>query len=156
VAGSEPGRSVRFYVRELEGGKLRPVTPKNMEVYQAEKVLSPDGQWLAASEAGKKACLYPVDGGEPRPIAGLADGETPIQWSADGHSLFVRRRDETPPRIDKLDLATGRHELWKQIMPSDSTGVVRTPMVLPSRDGRAYAYSYLRILSDLYIAEGLK
>ena len=41
-------------------------------------------------------------------------------------------------------------------MPSDSTGVVRTPIVLPSRDGRAYAYSYLRILSDLYIAEGLK
>jgi hypothetical protein len=127
-----------------------------MEIRQAQKVLSPDGQWIAANETGKKACLYPVEGGDPRPIAGLADGEAPIQWSADGRSLFVGRWDETPVRIYRLDLATGRRDLWRQILSSDSTGVVRTPLVLPSRDGRAYAYSYLRILSDLYMVEGLK
>ena len=32
VAGSEPGHSTRLYVRDLEGGKLQPVTPEKMEV----------------------------------------------------------------------------------------------------------------------------
>jgi Tol biopolymer transport system component len=156
VAGSEPGHSTRLYIRDLEGGRLQPVTPEKIEVYVGQNPLSPDGKWIAANEAGKKACLYPVEGGEPRSISGIADGEAPIQWSADGHSIFVRRWDEMPVRVYRLDLATGRRDLWKQIMPGDSTGVVQIRGVLPTRDGRAYAYSYMRILSDLYVVDGLK
>ena len=156
VSGSEPGHGNRLYVRDLEGGKLQPVTPERIEVGVGQNILSPDGKWIAAGEAGKKACLYPVEGGEPRPIPGIADGDAPIQWSDDGHSLFVRRWDELPARIYRLDLASGRRDLWKQIMPGDPTGVVQIRGVLPARDGRAYAYSYMRILSQLYVVEGLK
>jgi Tol biopolymer transport system component len=158
VAGSEPGHAVRIFVRDLEGGKLRPVTPEKMEVNPGQSILSPDGHWVAAGESGKKAYLYPVEStaGEPRPIPGINDNEAPIQWSADGHSVYVRRLDEVPARIYRLDLSTGRRELWKQIMPDNPTGVVQIRGVLPSRDGRAYAYNYLRILSGLYVAEGLK
>jgi Tol biopolymer transport system component len=156
VAGSEPGHSTRFYVRDLEGGKLQPLTPEKVEVSTAEDILSPDGKWVAVSEAGQNARLYPVDGGEPRPISGIAEGDVPIQWTSDGRSLYVRRWDEIPARVFRLDLGTGRRELWKQIMPADHTGVVKISGILPTPDGRAYAYSYLRVLSELYVVEGLK
>jgi hypothetical protein len=61
-----------------------------------------------------------------------------------------------PARVFRLDLGTGRRELWKQIMPADRTGVIDIRGILPTPDGRAYAYSYLRILSELYVVEGLK
>jgi hypothetical protein len=79
-----------------------------------------------------------------------------IQWTSDGRSLYVRRWDEIPARVFRLDLGTGRRELWKQIMPADHTGVVKISGILPSPDGRAYAYSYLRVLSELHVVEGLK
>ncbi len=156
AAGNEPGHSTRLYVRDLEGGKLQPLTPEKVEVSVGQDILSPDGKWIAVSEAGQNARLYPVDGGEPRPISGIADGDVPIQWTADGRSLYVRRWDEIPARVFRLDLTTGRRELWKQIMPADRTGVVQIRGILPTPDGRAYAYSYLRILSELYEVEGLK
>jgi Tol biopolymer transport system component len=156
VAGSEPGHSTRLYVRDLDGGKLQPVTPENIEVSVGVDILSPDGKWIAVAEAGQNARLYPVDGGEPRPISGIAEGEVPVQWTANGRALYVRRWDEMPARVFRLDLETGRRELWRQIMPADRTGVVNIRGVLPTPDGRAYAYSYLRILSELYVVEGLK
>jgi len=156
VAGNQPGHSTRLYVRDLEGGKLQPVTPEKVEVSVAQDILSPDGKWIAVSEVGQNARLYPVDGGESRPISGIAEGDVPIQWTADGRSLYVRRWDELPARVFRLDLETGRRELWKQIMPADHTGVVQIRGGLPTPDGRAYAYSYLRILSELYEVEGLK
>jgi eukaryotic-like serine/threonine-protein kinase len=156
VAGSEPGHSSRIYVRDLDGGKLQPVTPEKVEVSIGQDILSPDGKWIAVSEADQKAKLYPVDGGEPRPISGIAEGDVPVQWTADGRSLYVRRWDEMPARVFRLDLETGRRELWKQIMPADHTGVVKISGMLPTPDGRAYGYSYMRILSQLYAVEGLK
>jgi serine/threonine protein kinase len=156
VAGSDRGHSTRLYVRDLDGGKLQPLTPENIEVSVGQDILSPDGKWIAISEAGQNARLYPVDGGEPRPISGVAEGDVPIQWTADGRSLYVRRWDEMPARVFRLDLGTGRRELWKQIMPADRTGVIDIRGILPTPDGRAYAYSYLRILSELYVVEGLK
>jgi serine/threonine protein kinase/Tol biopolymer transport system component len=156
VAGSEPGHSSRLYVRDLEGGKLQPVTPEKVEVSVGQDILSPDGKWIAVSEAGQNAKLYPVDGGEPRPISGIAEGDVPIQWTADGRSLYVRRWDEIPARVFRLDLGTGRRELWKQVMPADHTGVIKISGILPTPDGRAYAYSYLRVLSGMYVVEGLK
>jgi len=156
VAGFEPGHSTRLYVRDLEGGKLQPVTPEGIEVSVGQNVLSPDGKWIAAVEAGKKASLYPVDGGEPRPIPGIEDKEAPIQWSTDGRSLYVRHWDDVPSKIDRVDIATGRRELWKEIMPGDPTGVVQIRGVLPAANGKAYAFSYMRILAQLYVVEGLK
>lgn len=156
VAGTENGHSTRLYVRDLEGGKLQPVTPEGMEVIVGQQILSPDGKWIAVSQAGQKAALYPVDGGDARAISGIGEHQMPIQWTADGRSLYVRSLDEMPARVFRLDIATGRSELWKQVMPPDRTGVVQIRAILPTPDGRAYAYSYMRILSELWVAKGLR
>jgi hypothetical protein len=59
-------------------------------------------------------------------------------------------------KIERLDPATGRAEPWREILPSDATGVVRVSSVLVAPDGTFYAYAYSRVLSNLFLVEGLK
>jgi hypothetical protein len=52
-------------------------------------------------------------------------------------------------------METGQKKLWKQLMPSDPAGVNLVFPILAA-DGKSYVYSYRRILSDLYLVEGLR
>ena len=63
---------------------------------------------------------------------------------------------ELPARVYRLDLATGRRELWREWVPYNPAGVyfIRPPHF--SSDGKSYAYSYRRTLSELFLADGLK
>ena len=83
-------------------------------------------------------------------------GEIPIQWSADGASLFVHDPTALPARVSRIVLATGLREPWKEFMPSDPAGIYRISPVLITPAGDAYAYNAMRVLSELYVAEGLK
>jgi hypothetical protein len=58
--------------------------------------------------------------------------------------------------VYRVDVATGRKDLWKEIGPSDPAGVTGLGHVLLTPDGASYAYNYARTLSDLYLVEGLK
>ena len=58
--------------------------------------------------------------------------------------------------IRKFDLQTGRTELVKTLVPPDTAGVQTIAAPIITRDGRTYAYTYIRLLGDLYIADGLK
>ena len=55
-----------------------------------------------------------------------------------------------------MDLATGHRDLWKEISPADPAGVQSIANIKFSKDGKSYAYSTLRLLSDLYVVDGLK
>jgi hypothetical protein len=79
-----------------------------------------------------------------------------VAWSADGRWLWVFRRGDVPAEVSRLEMATGRRELWRTLKPPDSTGVYCINDFKVTRDGRAYFYSYKRVLSQLYMANGLK
>jgi hypothetical protein len=100
--------------------------------------------------------LFPVDGGAPRPIPGVADGEFPLRFSPDGRSIFAWKRGEIPARVPRVDIDSGRREIWKELLPVDPSGVERISNVVVSADGKGYAYCYARLLSDLFVVEGLK
>ncbi|MBI3664906.1 MAG: serine/threonine-protein kinase [Acidobacteria bacterium] len=154
VAGSEPGHGVRLYVQDLSGGKPRAITPEGISIRGS--AVSPDGRAIICRNPDGKYFLYPADGGEPRSIPGLGPEELPSQWGADGRSLYIFRRGELPARVYRLDLSTGRKELWKQFMPADPTGVDGIGRPIVTVDGKSYVYNYARILSELYVVEGLK
>jgi hypothetical protein len=62
-----------------------------------------------------------------------------------------------PLRIDRIDLVTGREEVWKTLGPPDLTGVTYMLDWVPmTPDGEVYAYTYLRVFQDLYLIEGLR
>ena len=61
-----------------------------------------------------------------------------------------------PARVFKLDVATGKKELWKELAPSDRAGLNAIARPVITADGQTYAYSYLRVLSYLQLVEGMK
>ena len=100
--------------------------------------------------------LYPITPGEPRPVPGLELGELPIQWSPDGKFLYVYRRGDIPAKVTRVDLSSGKRELWKALVPGDTTGLEEVANVWLTPDGRSYVYNHIRTLCDLYLAEGFK
>jgi Tol biopolymer transport system component len=118
--------------------------------------VSPDGSSVIFTTGDEeKVFAYPIDKGEPLVIAGLKQGDWPIEWSADGRSLFVTRRGIAPSKVYVIDLHTGERRLWKTFMPPDPAGVDASDPVL-TPDGQSYAYSYVRNLSELYAVAGVK
>jgi hypothetical protein len=153
-SGNEPGRGGRLYVQDVAGGQPIPIAPEG--VNGTAFAVSPDGQTVAAIGADLKGYLYPTSGhGDPRLIAGLESGDLPTSWSQDGHALFVYQTGEVPAKIYRLDLATGKRSLWKQLVPGDAAGVATIGPILVTPDGKTFVYGFHRTLADLYLVEGL-
>jgi eukaryotic-like serine/threonine-protein kinase len=153
-SGDEPGKGVRLYVQDMNGGPAKAIT--NEGVNGSLIAISPDGKQVALVGADQKPSLMNVDSGEIRPISGLSAGEAPIAWASDGRSLFVYRLGEVPATVNRLDIASGRKQLWKQLVPPDVSGVTDISSVLITPDGNNYVYEYGRTLSDLYLVNDLK
>jgi eukaryotic-like serine/threonine-protein kinase len=153
-AGSERGHGARLFVMDLVGGPPRAVTPEG--VLAVDGAVSPDGRYVVGG-TDTEGKVYPIAGGEPRTIPGLAPGEFPTGWSADGRTLLVRTGfGIVPARIDRLDLATGRRVLWKELGPPDLAGGRSILGISVTPDLRYYVYTYTSRLSNLYLVEGLK
>jgi eukaryotic-like serine/threonine-protein kinase len=154
---AEPGHAVRVYVQDLDGGPPRPVTPEGVGIPLGFHPLSPDGRFIAVIGPDKKARLYPVaGGGEPQAVPGLEPGEVPTRFSADGRALYAFRRGDMPARVFRVDIATGRRQIFRVLSPGDPAGVSLIARVQLTPDGKTYAYNARRLLSELYVAEGLK
>jgi Tol biopolymer transport system component len=151
---NEVGHGSRIYVQDIAGGKPRALTPEGYRSFL--RTVSPDGKFVVAKGPDDRFYLYPLAGGEPTALPGLSGLDIPVRWSADGRSLYVYRRGVVPARVNLVDVATGRAELWKELMPVDAAGVTDFAVVCPTPDGASYVYSYNRLLSNLYIVEGLK
>jgi serine/threonine protein kinase len=151
--GHEPGRPSRVFVQDLAGGAARPVTPEGV----VARLLSEDGKSLV-TQTPEGLALTPLEGGPSRSIPGVAPGDRPLRFTADGRSLFLRTdalRD-LPARVFRLDVATGRREIWKELMPGDPAGITLLAPSDISEDGKTVLFIYGRSLADLYLAEGLK
>ncbi len=150
ICGNEPGKGTRFYVQEIAGGAARPVTPEGTR----DGWLSSDGKLVLARGADGKYSIYPIDGGEPRPVPGLTEADVLAQWSADGRSVLVYRRAEIPCRLERVDLATGHRTLFKEFAPADRAGLLSLREIFVTDDLRSYAYTGYYQVSSLFVSEG--
>jgi len=153
--GDEPGRGTRLFVQDLAGGGPRAITPEGVRLFVGREVSS-DSRFVAAIGPDQKAYVYPVDGGQPKPVLGWGDNDELCGWTDDTRGLFVYAHGEIPAKVFRLDLATGKRLPWKEVLPADTAGVVTIVPLLFTPDGRSYVYSYPRILSQLYVGEGLQ
>jgi Tol biopolymer transport system component len=151
---NEPGHGSRIFLIDTAGGNPRALTPEGYRM--VPRTVSLDDKRVAVIGPDRKRYFYPIEGGEPQAIPGLAPEETPAGWSNDGRFLYVFRRRDVPARVSKLDVATGRKEPWKDFMPGDGAGIVDIAPIIPTPSGDAYVYGYSRTLSDMYVVEGLK
>jgi len=154
LSGNETGHGARLYVLDLDGGKPQAITPEGIDVLTLS--LSPDGRSVAGVGPDGKGYFYPIPAGEPTPIKSLGEGEVPVGWTGDATRLYVYRPSDLPAKVYLLSISTGERTLWKQLMPPDPAGVEYVGPILPTPDGKSYVYGYRRMLSDLYVVDGLK
>jgi Tol biopolymer transport system component/predicted Ser/Thr protein kinase len=155
VAASEPGKGARLFLQPVDGGKPRAVTGEGIETAFPGFAISPDGRKVAAVGPDHRGMLITIGSDEARPIVGIGDQVFPLRFSGDSRFLYVWKRD-LPARVYHVDVETGRSELWKELMPVDPAGVERISNVVVTPDGKFYAYTYSRQLTDLFVVEGLK
>lgn len=149
--GREQGHSMRTYIQAIDGGPPKPITPEGVTGI----AISPDGKFLAARDQQRKPIIYPVEGGEPRPISNLGNDEMAFAW-ADNRTVYVFRPQEIPIKISRLDTMNGQRQLWKELAPADPAGILGPAGVQMTLDGKSYTYVLSRTLSTLYLAEQLR
>ncbi len=157
VSGAAPGQVPRLYLQDVEAGEPRPFSSEGLRLplFPAGAV-SPDGRLILALDAESHPVLVPLAGGPPQPLRSLGDDLMPMRWAEDAHTIFVRPRFlERLWPIDRVDVRTGRREGWKTLGPSDPTGTPLVYSVRVSPNGRGYAYSAMRFLSELCVVRGV-
>ncbi|MGC2478116.1 MAG: protein kinase [Candidatus Sulfotelmatobacter sp.] len=156
-AGAD-GHGWRMYLQDDSGGSPRAVTPliSVKRNHSESHLVSPDEKFIFARDVNERGKLYPIAGGEPRSIPGWMPEDVWVNWAADGQSAYIYDDDKTSARLYRLDLSTGkRRQIWT-LAPSDAAGVTAVLNVRMTADGKTYAYSYNRELSDLFVVAGVK
>jgi Tol biopolymer transport system component len=157
VSALEKGHRGRIYLADLESGRTTALTPEGFGDDADVGRIATDGTRFATRGSDGKSYVFGIDGGEPKAIPGVGPNDSVVDWTDEPTAVYVLRNFGPPPgRIERVEIATGRAVLWKELMPSDAAGVT---FIFPSKvlpDGKAYAYSNSRVLSSLYLVEGLK
>jgi hypothetical protein len=146
VEGRQPGHGNRLYVHTLDSGQ-RPVGPEGMGV--APAAISADGSQIAAVGPDGRIALLPVGDGALTTVS--APGLVPVRF--DGGSLLAFRPGEVPAHVLRIDLASGKTESAFDLLPQDPAGVTGIFSVLAAKQT---AYGYRRVLSDLYLLDGVR
>ena len=149
----------RIYRMAIDGGAAQPLTPDGQDFRLVHDGVSPDGQsFLAFRVADRARVVIPIDGGEARAIPGLTPADILVGWSADGRSVFTGGRGSTitGTTISKVDIATGKREIVKTLIPADRAGFQAFDTQLITPDGQTLAFSFTRILSTLYTMDPAK
>ena len=152
-SGNEHVTKRRAYVTDRAGTPPQPLTPPGVWAL----AISPDGTRLAVLGAGAGdlhlACGWrrrgaPVPGSRAgRPAGGVERGRQ--------RALGVPARPG-PRALDRLEIATGHRQEWKRLVPPDPSGVFSIARPQDHAEGDSYFYSYRRILSELYVAVGMR
>jgi Tol biopolymer transport system component len=107
-------------------------------------------------QAGK-LYAHSLDNGSDTAIGSVGRSDTVMRWSGDGRYLFLHRSDleNRSAKILRMDVHTGRSEIWRELKPPEQTAFV-FGLARISSDGKSYAFSYQRDLATLYLVRGLK
>ena len=125
AAGVEPGHGTRLYIRDVQGGVARLVTPAEIRVFFTGINVSPDGKSVTALLPDGTASIFSIEDGTARPLAGVAAGESPIGWSEDGRSSS--RRPGLPAKIFRVNAATGQPAGKRSLLPIPPASSASTP-----------------------------
>ena len=150
--GSEPSRG---YIVDAATGAARPFGAPGVQwSFFLQPPVSPDGTTVVLQDEHGTMQRWPIDGGDGMAIPGLVEGDQALSFTEDGHALFVAGRG-VPIPIVRLDLTTGTRTPWLKLSPTDAAGL-RYATLEMTADGKHWVLAFSKLLTDLYIVEGLK
>ena len=154
--GSEPGRGTRYYVQESREAPPKAISGEDIVFDRNldDIVISRDGRMLAAAMQDQSIRLLPVDGGDSRVVQG-AQGLTPVALCGDG-SVLAYRSGQMPARIMRVDAATGRQDLWRELAPTYRAALWEIQPVRVASDCETYGYAAQYLPETVYVVSGLR
>jgi hypothetical protein len=156
AVGSTAGRPKRLYLLPIEGGSPRLLWDEEIDLDRVVGLpISPDGDRLVLRRLSGEQVMFSCQASTTGPIPGLAAVEYAVRFDESGRSLYVAGRIQGKHRVDHLDLESGERSAWRTLEPPDPTGVIFVGRPIVAANGSRYAYSYLKLISDLYVVEGL-
>ena len=155
--GLEKGRASRWYVTDREGKQVRGVGPEGYGLVNiGGPQLSPDRARMVVTD-GRTSLIQDLAGGEPRPIPGLEPYARTLGWAADGRGLLTRTDgDRLPVTVSRFDFESGKSTPVLSLDLPDPVGfhVIRGVLLTP--DARTVVYTYQKVLSELFVVEGVQ
>lgn len=154
--GSGPGEhGLRLWVQDGEGAAPKAISPEGIDS-RLTGTISPDEKRIVAVDPQGKLVIYHADGSAaPEPINGTQEGDRALRWTADGKAILVAALN-LQNVIYSVDLATGQRKPFRTMPVPDGLTAqdVSSPIFAP--DLKSYVYAYTRIISDLYVVDGLR
>jgi len=156
VMGVSEEKERRCFAWDAARGSVQPVCPVGIGGPYVT-FLSPDRKRVLTYGPGAGWFVYPVEGGPALQVHGIRDDEFPVGWRADNSSIFVRPRQASGGAVSVgiVEITSGKRSVWKELRltrPVEAPGDLHLHI---TPDGKAYAYNYSVLQSDLYVAQGL-
>jgi Tol biopolymer transport system component len=152
IIAADAQGSMRPYLVDLVTGERRLFS--ETDVGAGIPQVSPDGSWIAMSGQDFIVRLHPAAGGDPVVIPGMTRGERVMGWGADSRQVYAFLPGPPPVQVYRIDVKTGQREPHLVAQPPDPTGIEGVMGVRQARDGDGYAYTYVVIMTELYLLEG--
>ena len=152
ICGNEPKRAVRCYVKPIASGSFRAFTPDGVRA----AVVSPDGQAIVAMSGDNGYRQFAIRDGTSHSVPGLTPNDRVIRYSPDGKSLWTRRTNTLPVRIEQVDLRTQTRSVLLQDFGVRGAGVLNVAEVALADDPRNYAYLERESVSFLFELKGMR
>jgi eukaryotic-like serine/threonine-protein kinase len=152
MVATETGKSPRTYVLMRDGSAPKAFGPDDFQ----GTLVSPDGKYVLGKKNGAFVILPFAGGQTPQALPFVQADEVPLEWAADGESIYVARISSTSVKVDVVNLKTGQRRLHHQHAPGDLSGVAFISPGHITQDGKFYLYGVGRTLSFLYVVDGLK
>ncbi|MGH9440820.1 MAG: protein kinase domain-containing protein [Thermoanaerobaculia bacterium] len=154
VSADAPGHPAGLYEKNIESGALRAISSPPMNPFHFR--VSPDGETVAGTSPDLRITLVSLRTGVSRALPEELEAGDMLAWSSDGRSLYYQDRTPMPAKIYRVEIATGRRELVRELRPQDPAGVLGIGPVFTTPDGATVAFSFRRILDELFLVDGLR
>lgn len=165
MLGSEEGKAPRTYIVNLSSGAAEAVGPESFQVV----AVSRDGKQLVGATAGTDTSsvddprtraagavvILDLTKNEVKPVTGMAAEQHVVSWSRDDAGLLVETSDMEKTAIYRLDLASGKQTLLRQV---DIRGRASGgwAFLWPAADEKSYVMFQVAQKMSLWTVDGVK
>ena len=152
VTGSKPGESTKMYISDRNGAPLKQFSSGDAGFGTP----SPDGNSVVLFE-NKALVIRYLSNDTVKPLPFIQPNELVIGWTPDSKHLFVQDAAAVGANIYKVDVETGKRELWQALTPKDTVGL--QPQYFPDAitpDGRWVVYIHRNYLAQLYRSDNMR
>jgi serine/threonine protein kinase len=152
LIGATEGQPLRSYEIDLEGGKPQAVGPADF----IGAAVAKDGKRIAGRDGSGAAVVFDRETQKVQVIPGVEPEDRLGKWTEDGQGLLVGSETLWEAKTYRVDVATGKRTLLQTVEPIQKAGSVSPVWLSYSEPTKAYAYGVIRVLSILYVVQGLE